>query len=81
MHLVFIAIALTITLVGLEFWANFGNAMHHFNDMKAAAGQNSDVNAYARAKSAQDGKSGVVTMTIVPGAAQKPACDKKHPCP
>jgi hypothetical protein len=73
-HLVFITIALAITLVGLNFWGDFGHVMGNLAKQKDAVG---------RARGAEQATPGEVTVGIVPAtpAQNKPACDKKRPCP
>jgi hypothetical protein len=71
-HIVFLAIALALTFIAFHFWSNFSGAMQAFNAQKAAVG---------RARAAEEASPGEVTVGIVPSTAQKPACDKKHPCP
>jgi hypothetical protein len=73
-HIIFLSIALVLTFIGFHFWSNFGAAMENFNAQKAAVG---------RARDAERETPGEVTVGIIPStpAQNKPACDKKHPCP
>ena len=71
-HIVFLGIALALTFIGFHFWSNFSGAMAGLNARKASIG---------RARGAAEEHPGEVTMGIIPAAPQKPACDKKHPCP
>jgi hypothetical protein len=68
-HVVFIAIALAITLIGLNFWGDFGRVMGNLGNQPSPA--------------AKPANTGEVTVGIIPEApsTNKLSCDKKHPCP
>jgi hypothetical protein len=67
-RVLFLAIALVATAIAFHFWGNFAGAMHTAMDREAAP--------------APPANPGEVTVGIIPAAPpEKPACDKKHPCP
>lgn len=67
-HLVFIAIALAITLIGLNFWGDFGRVMGNLGNQPSPV--------------AKPANTGEVTVGIIPATpAQTKNCDKQHPCP
>jgi hypothetical protein len=63
----FLGIALVMTAIAFHFWGKFAGAM------------NSAMKAESSTPAAP--VSNEVTIGIIPAAPQKPACDKKHPCP
>jgi hypothetical protein len=68
-RVLFLAIGLIATAVAFHFWGNFAGAMHDAMTREAAP--------------PPPANTGEVTMGIIPYAPtpDKPACDKKHPCP
>ena len=68
-RIAFLAVALGLTLFVFNFWGDFGRALYNYLNLTTAP----------------DKPSGVVTMKIIPPPdtqpENKPACDKKHPCP
>ena len=69
-RILFLAIGLVATAIAFHFWGNFAGAMHNAMDKEAAP-------------ASAPANPGEVTVGIIPAtpAENKPACDKKHPCP
>lgn len=68
-RVLFLAIGVVITLVAFRFWSNFAMLMGRLS-------------AAPPPSATAPTNPGEVTMKIIPATpAQKPKCDKQHPCP